>query len=57
MLNVKSQEDYYQHFISLVTNQNDLLKLKKAYDFDATTWPKTKIAAYHEIFDNWNDKF
>lgn len=52
----KSKEDYYQHFVGMIQNQQDLNLLKKDYDFDSDTWTQSKIAAFIEFKENWDGK-
>lgn len=52
----KSQEDYYQHFVGMIQNQQDLNLLKKDYDFDSDAWTQSKIEAFIEFKENWDGK-
>lgn len=53
----KTQEDFYQHFIETIKNQQDLNNLKKEYTFDGDSWPYNKQKAYIEFIENWDNKF
>ncbi len=53
----KTQEEFYQHFVELISNQQDLNKLKTEYTFDGESWPYNKRKAYIEFVENWDDQF
>lgn len=53
----KTQEEFYQHFVEIISNQQDLNKLKTEYTFDGESWPYNKRKAYIEFVENWDNKF
>jgi len=53
----KTQEEFYQHFVEIISNQQDLNKLKTEYTFEGESWPYNKRKAYIEFVENWNNQF